>query len=216
MLSTDRPCFKAPSNSLYRKGRKADPGAMRIHIKQGEKSRSRSHEDPHKTRGKADPGVMKIHIKQEGKADLGAMKIHIKQEGKADPGAMRIHIKQGGKNRSGSHEEPKFHSISLRSLARRLNQSQVTSVSTRIQIKFMRIHGDPQGSTGIHEDPRGSMQSRGSVFPPCCIHRFRFYFDNEGQKSTSLFDHQQRYALAKNITLPSIYLLQFNIFHTDS
>ena len=91
---------------------------------------------------------------------------HIKQGGKADPGAMRIHIKQGGKSRSRSHEEPKFHSISLKSLATRFKQSQVTSVSTRIQIKLMRIHGDPQGSKGIHGDPQGSMRSRGSVFFP--------------------------------------------------
>ena len=46
-------------------------------------------------------------------------------------------------------------------MARRLKQSQVTSVSTRIKIKFMRIHGDP----------RGSMRSRGSVFSPC--HHFK-------------------------------------------
>ena len=82
-----------------------------VTARQGGKSRSRIHENPHKTRWES---------------------------------------------RSRSQEKPKFHSISLRSLARRLKQSQVTSASTRIQIKFMRIHGDPQGSTGIHEDLWGS------------------------------------------------------------
>ena len=62
---------------------------------------------------------------------------------------ITLTLTQGGESRSRSHEEPKFHSISLRSLARRLKQSQVTSVSTRIQIKFIRIHGDLCGAEDL-------------------------------------------------------------------